>query len=140
MWIFVALAEITGCAGGSPPENSAVPASSHGRAEPEIFRATSVTEHDRPRPLVTGTEIRLALHDDTITASAGCNELTGRAVITNDKRLIVLDPVTTDKHCGQDLARQEAWLTAFLMAQPSWLRNQDTLVLRTATAEIQLTT
>lgn len=139
MWTFVTLVILAGCAGSDPTENATGAHQPPGQDGQETFEATAISENGRPRPLVADSTIRLVFDGDTITATAGCNELTNRASVADDERLVVSDLITTDKACRADLARQESWLVEFLQAQPSWSRDGDQLVLRTATAELRLT-
>lgn len=107
-----------------------------GQAAPEgVYRSVTVTEDGRARRLAPDTEIRLTIDGDTLTAYAGCNELTGQQRTDGD-HLVVSDLVSTDRFCPDELARQDAWLAAFLRDRPVFSQKGDELVLRAGSTEI----
>ena len=72
---------LAGCnAAGSDPTSSADPMSVDGRT----FLSTDVTQDGEERPLVDGTQIRLAFSDGQLSASAGCNTIGGTYSIDGD--------------------------------------------------------
>jgi heat shock protein HslJ len=102
------------------------------------FLSNAVTEHGQPRPLVAGTRIRLTFDNGRVQAHAGCNQLAGKATVDGD-RLVVSGVSTTDMACEPQRHEQDAWLSRFLAAGPTWQLDGDRLTLRTAQAEMQLT-
>ncbi len=102
------------------------------------FLATALAEHGQTRPLVPGSELRLAFEDGNLHAYAGCNHLSGGARFDGD-RLTVAPAASTQMFCGPPLQEQEAWLTRFLAAGPTCRLDGDELVLSTGDAEIHLT-
>ncbi len=102
------------------------------------FLSTVVTEHGRIRPLVPGTRLRLAFEDGDVRAYAGCNHLTGRALV-DGRRLAVERFASTDMACDPVRQEQDAWLASFLAAGPTWRLDGDDLVLGGGGTEIRLT-
>ena len=102
------------------------------------FLSTAVTEHGRIRPLVPGTRLRLAFEDGDVRAYAGCNHLTGRALV-DGRRLAVERFASTDMACDPVRQEQDAWLASFLAAGPTWRLDGDDLVLGGGGTEIRLT-
>jgi heat shock protein HslJ len=107
-----------------------------GQAAPEgTYRSVTVTEDGRTRQLAPDTGIRLTIDGDTLTAYAGCNELTGQ-VRTDGDRLVVSDLVSSDRGCPAELARQDAWRADFLRDRPAFAQKGEELVLRGGATEI----
>jgi heat shock protein HslJ len=82
------------------------------------FISTAVTDAGADRPLVDGTSITLRFDDDTITASAGCNTISGHAELHGDE-LVTGDLATTEIGCDQALADQDVWLAGFISGHPA---------------------
>jgi len=101
------------------------------------FLSTRVTENGQSRPLVPGTRLRLTFQDGDVHAYAGCNHLTGRANVDGD-HLVVDRLASTMMACDAPLEEQDAWLTRFLSAGPTWRRHGDELILSTGETEIRL--
>lgn len=94
--------------GAQPPESVA------GRQ----FLSTGVTVNGVERPLVAGTRIRLAFADGSISASVGCNSMSGSYTITAGQ-LLVGDLATTEMGCDAPRHEQDEWLAAFLGSKPT---------------------
>ena len=86
--------------------------------------------------LVSGSQIQMEFHQDSLSAEAGCNTLFGGASIDEDT-LVVPALASTRKACDDALGQQDAWLSDFLSSRPSievldqdlWLsRGDDTVI------------
>ncbi|MHB8958056.1 MAG: META domain-containing protein [Candidatus Limnocylindrales bacterium] len=73
------------------------------------FVSTGVTGHQ----LVAGTKVTLTFRDATLSASAGCNSMSGEYHIVGST-LSVGSLATTEMGCQQDLMAQDAWLAELL--------------------------
>lgn len=103
------------------------PAIGPGSVVGRTFLSESVTRDDEPRPLVEGTRIRLMLHEDgRITASAGCNTLSGSMEVERD-RIVVGELSTTEMGCEPALHDQDEWLADVLVADPAYVLDGDRL-------------
>jgi heat shock protein HslJ len=85
--------------------------------------------------LVDGTQVRLSFAHDSISASAGCNQLGGTAAIDGNT-LVVGDMMQTEMGCEQALMEQDRWLGSLLQARPTLSLDGDTL--RVTTADVTL--
>jgi heat shock protein HslJ len=132
-WRLVALALLVATACGSRAGSGGTEL--NGRT----YLSIAVTENGAPRPLVTGTRIRLTFDQDgrRIAANAGCNHLGGQARI-DAGRLVVTDLATTDMGCDRPRHDQDEWLGKLLLASPSITLTGTELVLATPTAELRL--
>jgi heat shock protein HslJ len=92
-----------------------------------------------PAPVVAGTTITLTFTaPDRLTAQAGCNGLRFRVTLA-DRRLGVDDQVVSTRiTCPEALEAQDRWLTAFLLDDPEFLLDADTLTLTRASTTIML--
>lgn len=102
------LAACTAGPGAQPPESVA------GRQ----FLSTGVSVNGAARPLVDGTSIRLAFTDGTISASAGCNGMSGSYTVTAGQ-LLVGDLATTEIGCDAARHEQDEWLAEILASKPT---------------------
>ncbi|TWP53625.1 META domain-containing protein [Lentzea tibetensis] len=102
------------------------------------FLSSSVTEDGKPRPLVTGTRLRMTFENDELKAHAGCNHIGGRASLDSGK-LTVSDLSTTGIGCDPPLQEQDAWFSRFISAGPAWRLEGDDLLLSTNGTELRLT-
>ncbi|MEO8694617.1 MAG: META domain-containing protein [Acidimicrobiales bacterium] len=94
------------------------------------FLSDSVTVNGSAHPLVTGTQIRLTITaDHRITASAGCNILSG-SVRVDDDRLVVSGLGSTEMGCDPPRQAQDEWLASFLAANPTYVLDYSGLQLR----------
>ncbi len=73
------------------------------------FVSTGVTGHQ----LVAGTRVTLTFRDATLSASAGCNSMSGEYHIVGST-LSVGSLATTEMGCDADRMAQDAWLATFL--------------------------
>ncbi|MBI5088679.1 MAG: META domain-containing protein [Actinobacteria bacterium] len=87
--------------------------------------------------IVSGSVIRLAFSDGTVSASAGCNQMGGAYRLT-DGRLHVDSLSMTEMGCEQALMDQDARLADLLTADPGLTLDGDTLML-TAEAGVTVT-
>lgn len=96
--------------------------------EGRVFLSQKVTEGGAPRPLVEGTQLTLAFHEESrFSADAGCNSMSGRYSIDGGK-LVIRDAMQTEMACPGRL-EQEGWYSKLLAASPSITVEADTLVL-----------
>jgi heat shock protein HslJ len=125
--VLAAASIVAGCAGGIPGSGGGGGAGGGGAGggggggslTGRTFLSESVTEHGRPRPLVDGTRIRLGFTENGyVTASAGCNILSGPVRVERD-RLVVGDLSSTDMACSPELGAQDEWLAGVLAADPA---------------------
>ena len=89
-----------------------------GSADELAGRSFAVTEVDDPRrEIVPGSTIRLEFTADSVAVQAGCNSIGGSYEVEDD-RLVVDQLGGTEMGCDQPLMAQDAWVTAFLSADP----------------------
>jgi len=101
------------------------------------FVSKALTGSNAPQ-LVAGTTIRLTFEQGQVQANAGCNALFGDLRIGTE-RLAVSGLGSTDMGCSAERLAQDAWLSSFLAAGPSWDLAGDDLTLRTPQGELTLT-
>jgi heat shock protein HslJ len=94
-----------------------------------------VTENGKSKQLVSGTKIRLGFSDGRLSASAGCNHMSGDYDIS-DGALMVGQMATTEMGCPADLSDQDQWLADFLASGPDVTLNGNELSLANATTQI----
>lgn len=82
------------------------------------FVASSWTVDDRSVKAAAGTHLALSVAGDRLSANAGCNDMSGAAVVTNG-RLSVGDLMSTEMACADAIMRQEQWYAALLSGEPS---------------------
>lgn len=93
------------------------------------FVSTSVTVDGISQPLVDGTQLRIGFTaDGMLMASAGCNTFAAMYRIDGGV-LAINEGAMTEIGCPSDLADQDAWVFAFLGAQPLISVDGDELVL-----------
>ena len=116
---------VAGCSTiGAGPSDTADPGSVDGRT----FLSTDITQDRADRPLVDGTQVRLAFSDGQLTASAGCNTIGGTYSIDGDQ-LIFDGGGMTEMGCDPALHDQDEWLSEFLGADPEMALDGDELTL-----------
>ncbi len=134
---------LAGC-GGSAGDGSGGSGSPAGGAEGvavwhRSFSSTEVTRDGRARPLLSGTQVRVAFEAGRVRASAGCNDLAADVRLDGD-RLVVSGLGGTDKYCSRaGLQEQDSWLSGFLTSGPQWELTGDVLVLTAGPDRIRLT-
>jgi heat shock protein HslJ len=102
------------------------------------FLSDSVTVSGSPRPLVRGTQIRLTITTDhRVSATAGCNILSGTVRIDSD-RLVVSALGSTEMGCDPPRHTQDEWLAAFLATNPTYVLDGSRLHLRSNDTVIEL--
>jgi heat shock protein HslJ len=121
---------VAGC-GGADAGQSATP------LDGRTFLSTSVKENGQPKELVAGTRLSLTFDGGKVSASAGCNSLFGDLAADGGK-LVVGQMGGTDMGCDKPRHDQDAWVSEFLMSDPAYRVDGDTLVLTSAKAEITL--
>ena len=89
------------------------------------------------QPLVTGTKIRLAFAGGNVTASAGCNTMSGVYQVAGDK-LVVGQLATTEIGCPPNLQAQDTWLSDLLTAHPQFAVQGSNLILSSGTTVVTL--
>jgi heat shock protein HslJ len=101
------------------------------------FVSASVAEHGEPRPLVPGTQIRLAFSPGHLGARAGCNTF-GFPLTVEADRLVTGDPLSTLMGCTPERQAQDRWLAGFLGGGPSWSEQDGRLTLTVGHTSIVL--
>src|SRR5215210_7567338 len=101
------------------------------------FVSVSVTDNGSPRPLVQATTIRLAFQDGTLTASGGCNVISGNYSV-EDGELVFSGASMTEMGCEQNRMAQDDWLIGILGSRPLLALDGDDLVLSADTTTITL--
>jgi len=111
---------IGACAGGSstPPDGTGGPG-----LDGRTFLSTGI----EGRILVAGSRIRIAIRDGQISASGGCNSMSGHYRVDGD-RLVAGNLATTEMGCDEPLMVQDTWL-ADLLDGATIALDGDTLVL-----------
>ena len=119
---------IGACTGGSsaPPDGTGGPG-----LDGRTFLSTGI----EGRMLVAGSRIRIAFQDLQISASGGCNSMSGPYRIDGD-RLVAGSLATTGMGCDEPLMAQDTWL-ADLLDGAAIALDGNTLVL--AKGSVQLT-
>ena len=112
----------------SPPATVGAPTNHAGRLDGRQFVSVLVTRDGESVVLVPGTKIRLGFADGMLSASAGCNSMSGQYQL-QDGLLEVEQLATTDMGCPQKLAEQDKWLADILAASPALALDADDLVL-----------
>jgi heat shock protein HslJ len=99
------------------------------------FTSSSLTGHT----LVAGTRITLTFHPgNTVTAHAGCNQLTAPGRLSDGK--LIAGPIRqTLLGCDPGRVQQDQWLASFLTAKPRWHLAGDQLQLTSGTIRLTLT-
>jgi heat shock protein HslJ len=110
------------CAGGSsaPPDGP-------GANGPGLDGRTFLSTGIEGRILVAGSQIRIAFQDGQISASGGCNSMSGPYRIDGD-HLVAGSLATTEMGCDEPLMAQDTWL-ADLLAGATIALDGDSLVL-----------
>lgn len=112
------------------------------------FGSTEVEQSSEPRKLVDGPiEVEFEDRGDgepVVRWEAGCNVVGGRFEISGDRlrpRAAEDGPPDFDSTavgCTEEAQAQDAWLAGVFASEPSWALEDDTLVLSTGDAQIQL--
>jgi heat shock protein HslJ len=92
-----------------------------------------------PRPLVSGSQVRLAFTAQGIATSAGCNSLSGAARIYRGRLVLDAPMSSTEMACSPPLMRQEQWWATFLAGTPQVDATERSLVLRDNGTTVTLT-
>ena len=128
---FVLLALVAGACGDS---GDRVAATMKGRT----FLSESVTVQGQPRPLLPATQVRITFSTDgRITASAGCNLLSG-TVRTEDDHLVIADLASTEMGCDPARHVQDEWLSSVLVTNPTFAIDGAQLELRSGDTVLRL--
>jgi heat shock protein HslJ len=124
-------------AGPSPSPSQAAPTPSPAPAglDDREFVAVLVTESGKSKVLVSGSKIRLSFPAGSLSASAGCNNMSGSYEV-KDGALVVGQMATTDMGCQADLMNQDQWLANFLSSKPAVSLDGNNLVLTSDSTEI----
>jgi heat shock protein HslJ len=113
-------------ASGSPP-NGTGPQGLDGRT----FLSTGI----EGRVLVAGSRIRISFDDGQVSASGGCNSMSGPYLIDGN-RLVARSLATTEMACEEPLMAQDTWLADLLDGATITL---DGTTLTLSTGDVQLT-
>lgn len=129
--VVAAVAAVAGCGDEAGP---AAPGGLSGRT----FLSESVTEDGAPRPLVEGTRIRLAFAGGRVTASAGCNTMSGEVSVAGGRVTVPGGLAVTEMGCDPPRHAQDEWLAAFLAGGPAYRLAGDRLTLSGAATAVVL--
>jgi heat shock protein HslJ len=106
---------VAGCTAGANP--SASDGADPGGIDGRTYLSSDITQDGEPRPLVDGTQVRLAFADGQITANAGCNTIGGTYRV-EDGRLLFEGGGMTEMGCDPALHDQDEWVSEFLGSNP----------------------
>ncbi|HYI60549.1 MAG TPA: META domain-containing protein [Acidimicrobiales bacterium] len=121
-----------GAAGATEPAPAADPLA--GRT----FVATEMTEDGAPRPLVEGTELRLAFAEDELRISAGCNSISRSYRFTGSGIELGDEAAATLIGCDPAREAQDEWITEVLSGSVEAEVDGDTLVLTSGATTLTL--
>jgi heat shock protein HslJ len=96
---------LAACSPGAGPSPTTGPTGIEGRT----FLSTAIDG----RVLVAGTRVQLSFRDGQVSASAGCNSMSG-AYLIDGGRLIARALATTEMGCEQPRMEQDRWLAGLL--------------------------
>ena len=96
------------CAGGS-----SVPPNGNDTSGPGLDGRTFLSTGIEGRILVAGSRIRIAFRDGQVSASGGCNSMSGPYRIDGD-HLVAGGLATTEMACDEPLMAQDTWLADLL--------------------------
>ena len=132
--VLAALLLLTGCArvAGAGPDAPAAD-----ELDGRTFLSTGATDAGAPRPLVSGTRVRLTFRQGQVAATQGCNHL-GGAYHLDGTALVVGDLAMTDMGCDAARNQQDQWMAALLTGRPTVTLTGDALVLTGAQSELKL--
>ncbi|WP_122262887.1 META domain-containing protein [Ornithinimicrobium cerasi] len=120
---------VTACGAGAGPGGPSV--------EGRTYLSTGVTEDGGTRELVPGSRVQVSFVDGRVSASAGCNSMSGAYRLV-DGTLVVEPMAMTEMGCPEELMSQDAWLADLLTAEPALAVDGDTLTLTTASTVLTL--
>lgn len=113
---------LAGC--GSADDSPSGVAPTDGELSGTTFDSTDVTGRD----LVPGSLVTIGFQEDSISANAGCNSMSGTYAIT-DGTLEVGVVAATEMACDDALMAQDLWLGNFITNGPSIVSFGETLTL-----------
>lgn len=119
----------------SPSTPAGTPSLAPSGLDDREFVSVLVTEDGKSKALVSGTKIRLSFPAGILSASAGCNNMSGAYEVT-DGVLIVDQMATTEMGCPNNLMNQDQWLSTFLSSKPTVSLDGNNLVLTSDSTEI----
>ncbi|TDO68105.1 heat shock protein HslJ [Kribbella sp. VKM Ac-2571] len=103
------------------------------------FLSTSVTENEKPRPLVAKTQVRLEFTTDgRLSWDAGCNSSQTSVSTSEGKLSLGKEIMSTLIGCMGAQQAQDSWIAGVLSAKPTWKLDGDKLVLSTESTTISL--
>jgi len=106
---------VTGCSTGADPSPS--DGDDPGTIDGRTFLSSDLTQDGEPRPLVAGTQVRLAFADGQVTVNAGCNTIGGTYRV-EDGQLLFEGGSMTEMGCDPALHDQDEWVGEFLGSDP----------------------
>jgi heat shock protein HslJ len=133
----VAALVLAGCGGDAEPSDDGgaeSPAAGSSEMDGRSFVSTSVTG----AALVESTKIQLTFEDQNLSATAGCNTLTGAYQLEDGTLSWTSRPAQTFLRCDDQLSAQDAWLSALLVAGVETSEEADGLVLEARQIRIEL--
>lgn len=116
-------------------DDTAEPASSSPGSAADLDGREFLSTGSAGFELVAGTVVRLSFDGSAVSASAGCNQMSGTYTADGDV-LRVGSLSMTEMGCDQPLMDQDTRLAAFLTGAPSFTLSGDDLVLTSGAASI----
>lgn len=138
--LLLAAATLAAC-GSSSDSDSDKEASAPAVSPSALAGRTFVARTLDGRSLAAGTAISISFEQETLSASAGCNTITGGYAI-EDGELRTRELARTMIGCDAERERQDEWLDGFLTAGPEVSLDGDRLTLAgdSVTAELREST
>jgi heat shock protein HslJ len=118
-----------------PTDSPRPSASTDAGVDGRQFVSVLVTENGSSKALVPGTKIWLGFSDGMISASSGCNSMTGQYSLQNGT-VVAGEMAITEMGCPGNLMTQQQWLAAFLGSKPSYSLDGNDLVLTSDATQI----
>jgi heat shock protein HslJ len=128
MRLIVVAVLLTAC-GAAATDPTASPSATPGSLEGRTFVSAFVTRGGAPFQLEPNTNLRITFQNGRVTASAGCNTISG-AVAIQGNLLVVSELATTDMACAPPpLMAQEQWFAGVVGSRPTLALDGDNLTI-----------
>lgn len=110
-----------------------------GDLEGRTFVSTGDTTGPDGEPLVKGTDVNLTFAADSVSASAGCNTMSGPISVQDGVLILDGGLATTEMGCDPARMGQDQWLAELLSAEPKLSVDATSLTLESKETVITLT-
>ena len=131
--VLLAVAGLAGCgqggSGGAGATGSGSPTPGSDALVGHTYVATSVQNGSTKYPLVPGAPVRLTFTADGISASAGCNTMSGTGTVTGGMLVLNGSLSQTEMACDPPIMKQEQWWATVLTSKPQVTVNGDVVTL-----------